>query len=92
VDLGAGEILLNSIDADGTEAGYDLALTSAVIAAVPVPVIASGGAGNLEQIARVLLETDADAALVASLLHFGKTSIRDIKAYAAAQGLCMRVE
>jgi len=101
-ELGAGEILLNSIDADGTGAGYDLELTRQILNAVPVPVIASGGAGTLDQIAGVLLSTEtdsalsaegapgADAALVASLLHFGKTTIRDIKKYAESKGVCVR--
>ncbi|MDR1094961.1 MAG: imidazole glycerol phosphate synthase subunit HisF [Spirochaetaceae bacterium] len=92
VKLGAGEILLNSIDADGTGAGYDTELTRAVLDAVPVPVIASGGAGNLEQIAAVLVPRDqggqceADAALVASMLHFGETSIPLIKKYIQSKG------
>jgi cyclase len=97
VELGAGEILLNSIDADGTGVGYDLELTRAILDAVPAPVIASGGAGNLDQIANVLLPPgtgedwgNADAALVASLLHFGKTTIREIKKYAEAKGVCVR--
>jgi cyclase len=98
VELGAGEILLNSIDADGTGAGYDLELTRAVLDAVGAPVIASGGAGTLDQIAGVLLPPDpandrwgnADAALVASLLHFGKTTIREIKAYAESKGVAVR--
>ena len=104
-ELGAGEILVNSIDADGTEAGYDLELTRRIINAVPVPVIASGGAGTLEQIAGVLLSTashemdnsispekapGADAALVASLLHFEKTTIKEIKDYAEAKGVNVR--
>ncbi len=95
VKEGAGEILLNSIDADGTGAGYDLELTRAVLEAVPVPVIASGGAGSLDQIARVLLpfgggEDGADAALVASMLHFGKTTINEIKRYAEEKGVTVR--
>jgi cyclase len=104
VELGAGEILLNSIDADGTGGGYDLELTRRILNAVPVPVIASGGAGALDQIAAVLLSTanpemgaatpdkspGADAALVASLLHFGKTTIREIKKYVEAKGVCVR--
>ena len=104
VTLGAGEILLNSIDADGTGSGYDLELTRRVLNCVPVPVIASGGAGTLEQIAGVLLSTaspemdaqdtgnspGADAALVASLLHFGKTTIREIKQFAESKGVCVR--
>jgi cyclase len=99
VELGAGEILLNSIDADGAAAGYDLELTRSIIEAVPVPVIASGGAGTLDQIAVALLPPDpqggdqwgnADAALVASLLHFGKTTIPEIKKYAESKGVCVR--
>jgi cyclase len=100
VELGAGEILLNSIDADGTGSGYDLELTRIILESVPVPVIASGGAGNLDQIANVLLSPgtpgvgdewgNADAALVASLLHFGKTTIREIKQYAESKGVCVR--
>jgi cyclase len=79
VELGAGEILVNSIDSDGTGAGFDLELTRRIAGAVSVPVIASGGAGTLEQIAEALLY--ADAVIVASLLHFGKTTIREIKEY-----------
>ncbi|MDR2160347.1 MAG: imidazole glycerol phosphate synthase subunit HisF [Treponema sp.] len=99
VELGAGEILLNSIDADGTGAGYDLELTRTILEAVPVPVIASGGAGTLDQIANVLLPPgnqsgdqwgNADAALVASLLHFGKTTIPEIKKYAESKGVYVR--
>ncbi|AEF80249.1 imidazole glycerol phosphate synthase subunit HisF [Leadbettera azotonutricia] len=90
VELGAGEILLNSIDADGTGTGYDLELTKAILDAVPVPVIASGGAGDLDQIAGVLQNPGADAALVASLLHFGKTTIPEIKKYAESKGVCVR--
>lgn len=96
VELGAGEILLNSIDADGTGEGYDLELTQAVLDAVTVPVIASGGAGNLDQIADVLLgrpgveNAGADAALVASLLHFGMTTIPEIKRRAEAKGVSVR--
>ncbi|MCL2266907.1 MAG: imidazole glycerol phosphate synthase subunit HisF [Treponema sp.] len=91
VELGAGEILLNSIDADGTEAGYDLELTRNILEAVPVPVIASGGAGTLDQIANVLLDPGADAALVASLLHFNKTTITEIKKHAQSKGVCVRL-
>lgn len=91
VERGAGEILLNSIDADGTGGGYDLELIRAVSTAVPVPVIASGGAGSLEQIVEALLPpTEADAALLASMLHFGKTSIHEIKEYAENKGVCVR--
>jgi cyclase len=90
VELGAGEILLNSIDADGTGGGYDLELTAAVLEAVPVPVIASGGAGDLEQISGVLKDPGADAALLASLLHFGKTTIPAIKKHAESRGVRVR--
>ncbi|MHC6203644.1 imidazole glycerol phosphate synthase subunit HisF [Breznakiellaceae bacterium SP9] len=90
VELGAGEILLNSMDADGTGDGYDLPLTRAVMEAVPVPLIASGGAGSLAQIAQVLNKGNADAALVASLLHFERTTITEIKTYAQTQGVCVR--
>jgi cyclase len=90
VELGAGEILLNSIDADGTGAGYDLELTRTIMEAVPVPVIASGGAGNLDQIVGVLKDPGADAALLASLLHFGKTTIGEIKKRIEADGICIR--
>jgi cyclase len=87
-ELGAGEILLNSIDADGTAAGYDLELCASVLEAVPVPVIASGGAGSLEQIARAA--SLADAALAASLLHFGKATIPEIKRFLREAGLEVR--
>jgi len=90
VELGAGEIMVNSIDADGTCAGYDLELMRCISSAVDVPVIASGGAGTLEQIADVLINTDADAALVASLLHFGKTSVKEIKKFLKSKGICVR--
>jgi cyclase len=90
VELGAGEILLNSIDADGTGAGYDLELTRRILQAVPAPVIASGGAGNIEQIAEVLLDPGADAALVASMLHFGITTIPEIKRFIEAKGVRVR--
>jgi cyclase len=88
-ELGAGEILLNSIDADGTGGGYDLELCRAVLDAVNVPVIASGGAGTVAQIAEAA--ELADAALVASLLHFGKTTITEIKKACAQRGICVRL-
>jgi len=90
VELGAGEIMVNSIDADGTCAGYDLELTRRIKSAVSVPVIASGGAGSLEQIAEVLLATDADAALVASMLHFGITTVTEIKKFLESKGISVR--
>ncbi|MDO4281435.1 MAG: imidazole glycerol phosphate synthase subunit HisF [Peptococcaceae bacterium] len=76
---GAGEILLTSMDADGTKAGYDLAMTKAVCAAVNIPVIASGGAGSVDDFANVFEETDCDAALAASLFHYGELTIDEVK-------------
>ncbi len=90
VGLGAGEILLTSMDADGTLAGYDLALTRAVAEAVSVPVIASGGAGRLEHFAEVLDGGGADAALAASLFHDRTLTIPQVKAYLGAQGISVR--
>jgi cyclase len=91
VELGAGEILLTSMDADGHQTGYDLALTRAVSEAVAVPVIASGGAGGPEHLADALLEGKADAVLAASIFHFGAYSIREVKEYLASRGLPMRM-
>jgi cyclase len=91
VELGAGEILLTSMDADGTLAGYDIALTRTVAKAVSVPVIASGGAGTPAHFAEVLTEGKADAALAASLFHDRVLDIRDLKAYLVGQGIVMRV-
>ena len=79
--LGAGEILLTSMDADGTKAGFDLSLTKAVTQAVSIPVIASGGCGKLEHFAQVFERTGCDAALAASLFHFGELSIPQVKEY-----------
>jgi cyclase len=90
VELGAGEVLLTSMDADGTLAGYDLALTRTVAEAVPVPVIASGGAGNLDHFAQALTEGKADAALAASLFHDRVMSIGEVKAYLAARSIPVR--
>ena len=90
VELGAGEVLLTSMDTDGTLAGYDLVLTRTVAEAVTVPVIASGGAGRLEHFARVLTEGRADAALAASLFHDRVLSIGEVKAYLAAQNIPVR--
>lgn len=87
---GAGEILLTSIDRDGTRAGYDLALTRAVADAVPVPIIASGGAGNAQDIVDALTEGGASAALLASLLHFGIVSLPELKQRLAELGLPVR--
>lgn len=87
---GAGEILLTSMDADGTKAGFDLELTRAVCEAVTIPVIASGGAGTLQHFADVLLEAQADAALAASLFHFQENSIGEVKRFLARQGIVVR--
>ena len=90
VDRGAGEILLTSMDADGTKAGYDLELTAAVGAAVGVPVIASGGAGTLEHMADVLTRGGADAVLAASIFHFGEHDVAGVKRFLAARGIPVR--
>ncbi len=89
-ELGAGEILLTSMDADGTEAGYDIALTRAVVDAVDIPVIASGGAGNLDTIVDVFKDADADAALAASIFHYGTYSINEVKDYLEERGVHIR--
>jgi cyclase len=83
-------LVLNSIDADGTKAGFDLVITRRISEAVGVPVIASGGAGRLEHMAEVLLEGKADAVLAASIFHFGELSVRDVKAFLANQGIPVR--
>ncbi len=90
VSLGAGEILLTSMDSDGTLAGYDIELTRAVAEAVPVPVIASGGAGTMGHFAEVLTAGKADAALAASLFHDRVLSIREVKTYLATHGVVVR--
>ncbi|MFQ6059091.1 MAG: imidazole glycerol phosphate synthase subunit HisF, partial [Anaerolineae bacterium] len=87
---GAGEILLTSMDADGTQDGYDIALTRAVAEAVSIPVIASGGAGRLEHFHEVLTKGQADAALAASLFHYRKLSIGQVKAYLREKGVLVR--
>ena len=87
---GAGEILLTSMDADGTKAGYDIALTRAVADAVNIPVIASGGAGRVEHFAEALTEGGAAAVLAASLFHFNQLRIRDVKAYLRNRGIPVR--
>ena len=90
VDLGAGEILLTSMDADGTKDGYDIELNRAVSEAVNVPVIASGGAGELEHFYKVLTEGKADAVLAASVFHYGKYTIRQVKDYLKSKGVEVR--
>ena len=89
---GAGEILLTSMDRDGTKDGFDLALTRAVARAVPIPVIASGGVGTLEHFAEGIVEGEADAVLAASVFHFGTFTIRQVKEYMAAQGIPVRLD
>ena len=88
--LGAGEILLTSMDCDGTKAGYDIELTRAIADAVSVPVIASGGAGTLEHFYDALTEGGADAALAASLFHYKELEIRQVKDYLAEKGISVR--
>lgn len=91
VDRGAGEILLTSMDADGTKDGYDLELTRAVADAVGVPVIASGGAGTLEHLCEAVTEGGADAVLAASIFHFGEFTIPEAKQYMRAKGIEVRL-
>jgi cyclase len=91
-ELGAGEILLTSMDRDGTRIGFDLELTRAVSDAVSVPVIASGGVGNLQHLADGIAIGGADAVLAASIFHYGEFTVRQAKEYLAAQGIAMRLE
>jgi cyclase len=88
---GAGEILLTCMDADGTKAGYGIELTRKIADAVSIPVIASGGAGTLEHLREALVEGGADAALAASIFHFGEFSIQDAKRYLAEHGVAVRI-
>lgn len=89
--LGAGEILLTSMDCDGTKAGYDLELTRAIADSVSIPVIASGGAGNLEHFKEALTEGGADAALAASLFHYKELEIKEVKEYLRENGVSVRL-
>jgi cyclase len=89
--LGAGEILLTSMDRDGTKDGYDLGLTRAVVEAVNLPVIASGGAGNLDHLSQVILESGADAVLAASIFHYGEYSIHEAKEFLRGKGIPVRI-
>ena len=91
VDLGAGEIVLNSIDADGTRAGFDLVITRRVSESVGVPVVASGGAGQLEHLAAVLLDGKADAVLAASIFHSGEYTVAEVKQFLARQNIPVRL-
>lgn len=88
--LGAGEILLTSMDADGTKNGFDLPLTGAITKAVNIPVIASGGAGQLQHFADVFLKAGADAGLAASIFHYGEIPIRDVKSFLKSRGIATR--
>ena len=90
--LGAGEILLTSMDRDGTKKGYDIPLTRAIADAVTVPVIASGGVGTLEHLVEGIRDGHATAVLAASIFHFGEHSVREAKAYMAKAGLPMRLD
>ncbi|HTI14892.1 MAG TPA: imidazole glycerol phosphate synthase subunit HisF [Dictyobacter sp.] len=90
VELGAGEILLTSMDRDGTKRGYDLILNTKVAEAVTVPVIASGGVGSLEHMYEGFVQGGADAVLAASVFHFGELRIRDVKQYLATKGVVVR--
>ena len=89
-ELGAGEILLTSMDKDGTKDGYDVALTRAITRAVNIPVIASGGAGEFDHFLEVIVDADADAVLAASLFHFKELSIQSVKDYLAKNGIAVR--
>ncbi len=91
VDFGAGEILLTSMDRDGTRDGFDLALTRAVSESVSVPVIASGGVGCLQHLVDGVLEGHADAVLAASIFHFGEYTIREAKTFMASRGVEVRL-
>jgi cyclase len=92
VSLGAGEILLTSMDRDGTKAGYDIPLTRAIADAVPVPVIASGGVGNLAHMVEGIRDGHATAVLAASIFHFGEYSVREAKDYMKKAGLPVRID
>jgi cyclase len=91
VRRGSGEIVLNSIDADGTKAGYDLVITRRISEAVGVPIVASGGAGTLDHMVEVLAEGKADAVLAASIFHFGEYTVGDVKQFLAQHGVPVRL-
>ena len=90
-DYGAGEILLTSMDRDGTKNGFDIALTRAISDAVPVPVIASGGVGNLQHLVDGVIQGGADAVLAASIFHFGEYSVEEAKRFMQSAGIEMRL-
>jgi cyclase len=83
--------VLNSIDADGTKAGFDIAITRQISESVGVPVVASGGAGNLDHMAEVLIDGKADAVLAASIFHFGEYKVADVKKFLREKGICVRL-
>jgi cyclase len=91
IELGAGELVLNSIDADGTKQGYDLEITRRISEAVPVPVVASGGAGHLDHLVEVLRAGKADAVLAASIFHEGTYTVGDVKRHLRAAGIPVRL-
>jgi cyclase len=90
-ELGAGEIMLTSMDADGTQAGFDIELTKRAVETLTIPVIASGGAGSLDTISDVFIEADADAAIIASLFHYGTYSVEDVKNHMKEKGIATRL-
>lgn len=90
-ELGAGEILLTSMDRDGTKDGYEIELTKAITKSINIPVIASGGAGRLEHFSEVIKQSDADAVLAASLFHYGELSIKQVKSYLNKEGVTVRL-
>ncbi len=90
-EYGAGEILLTSMDKDGTKSGYDIALTKAVSRTVSIPVIASGGAGSLDHLSEGVSDGEADAVLVASIFHYGEHTIRDAKEFMSSKGISVRL-
>lgn len=90
VELGAGEIVLNSIDSDGMKGGYDIEINRFLSEQLPVPIVASGGAGKLEHFAEVLEQGKADAVLAASVFHFGELTVGQVKDYLAGRGICVR--
>ena len=92
VSLGAGEILLTSMDRDGTRQGFDIPLTRAIADSIPVPVIASGGVGNLDHLVDGIRDGHATAVLAASIFHFGEYSVREAKQHMAAAGLPVRLD
>jgi cyclase len=91
VSLGAGEIVLNSIDADGTRAGFDIAITRLISETLSVPVVASGGAGSLDHMAEVLIDGKADAVLAASIFHYGQHTVAEVKQFLVAKGIPVRM-